>query len=59
MTVVIPRRYVTVSGCPECSGMGVRNAPEWVSGMVRNGCPEWSGIRMLPLVLIYHIHTAL
>ena len=36
MTVVIPRRYVTVSGCPEC--------PELVSGMVRNRCPECSGM---------------
>ena len=24
--------------------MGVRNQPEWLSGMSRNWCPEWAGI---------------
>ena len=33
--------------CPDSIGTGVRNESELVSGMKRNDCPEWAGIRNL------------
>ena len=41
------QRYAASSDCPDSSGMGVRNGPEWVSGINRKRFPEWSGIRTL------------
>ena len=48
---IIQRRYFMLflavyapKGCPDYSGISVRNGPEQVSGLRRNRCPESIGM---------------